>query len=107
MFNPFPTVPVTAQVGWTYNGALYCTQCEPEPYLSRTHGDLVQPVLRVDAQPGDICDNCLDYLDGEPELPYAHLAGAACQGCGREDPCGVHYADCTLLETGDEVIQRS
>ena len=39
-------------------------------------------------------------------LPYAHLADDACQGCGTVDPCGEHFADCTLLEPGDILINR-
>jgi len=27
-----------------------------------------------------------------------------CQGCGRVDPCGEHYEDCTLLEPGDNLV---
>ena len=30
----------------------------------------------------------------------------ACDGCGRVDPCGIHYTDCTLLELGDYVVER-
>jgi hypothetical protein len=41
-----------------------------------------------------------------PALPYAHLADA-CQGCGRVDPCGEHYADCALLEPGDLMVSRA
>jgi hypothetical protein len=29
-----------------------------------------------------------------------------CKGCGKVDPCGHHYADCTLLEPGDILIER-
>jgi hypothetical protein len=28
----------------------------------------------------------------------------ACRGCGRVDPCGVHYPHCSLLDEGDFVI---
>ena len=31
----------------------------------------------------------------------------ACLGCGRCDSMGVHYRDCTLLETGDWVVERT
>ena len=64
MFNPFPTTPVYSQVGWSYNGALYCTDHEPEPYLYRTMGDLVQPVLLADVTADDVCDDCGEFLDG-------------------------------------------
>jgi hypothetical protein len=40
------------------------------------------------------------------KLPYAHLTDA-CHGCGREDPCGEHYADCALLEPGDFMVSRA
>lgn len=29
-----------------------------------------------------------------------------CKGCGREEPCGVHYDDCKYLEVGDYIIPR-
>lgn len=29
-----------------------------------------------------------------------------CTGCGREDPCGVHYEDCPHLEPGDFTVPR-
>jgi hypothetical protein len=63
MFNPYPTVPVYSQVGWAYNGTLYCNLHEPEPYLQRTHGDLVQPVLRCDLDTEEVCDDCGEALD--------------------------------------------
>jgi hypothetical protein len=37
--------------------------------------------------------------------PYAHVTDA-CQGCGNVDPCGEHFADCTLLEPGDVLFDR-
>ena len=30
-----------------------------------------------------------------------------CLGCGMHDPCGVHYEDCTELESGDWVVPRN
>lgn len=42
----------------------------------------------------------------KPALPYAHLAGTACQGCGMVEPMGRHYADCTLLEGDEEIVAR-
>lgn len=42
----------------------------------------------------------------EAALPYAHLGDTACQGCGRVEPMGVHYSDCTLLEPGDTTVER-
>lgn len=36
----------------------------------------------------------------------ASLEDLSCGGCGMEDPCGVHYDDCTLLEEGDWVVAR-
>ena len=33
-------------------------------------------------------------------LPDAE-PNSGCDGCGMIDPCGVHYADCRLLEPGD------
>lgn len=34
------------------------------------------------------------------------LDDMSCKGCGRVDPCGEHYTDCTLLEPGDTLIER-
>jgi hypothetical protein len=49
-----------------------------------------------------------DYAVGpKPEIstmPFIHLLGAACTGCGKPDPCGVHYEDCVLLEPGDWIV---
>lgn len=56
-----------------------------------------------------------EYLDAEALLEPVAAAGAAaagwyggsaCQGCGREDPAGIHYADCPLLEPGDLILDR-
>lgn len=38
-------------------------------------------------------------------LPYAGKPDS-CQGCGRVEPMGVHYSDCTLLEPGDITVER-
>lgn len=41
----------------------------------------------------------------KPEL-YPYYPGDGCYGCGRVDPCGYHYEDCTLLEPGDGLVER-
>ena len=38
---------------------------------------------------------------------YPYKRKDSCRGCGRHDPCGVHYDDCTLLEPGDLVVARA
>ena len=59
---PFPTRPVTDQVGWSYNGTLYCGDHQPDPYLSSL-GDRVEPVFLSDVTHDDVCDICGELLE--------------------------------------------
>lgn len=52
-------------------------------------------------------DGVLRLAESAPVAFGALSADDACQGCGRVDPCGAHYSDCTLLEPGDKLIERS
>ena len=59
---PFPTRPVTDQVGWSYNGALYCGDHQPDPYMESL-ADRVEPVFLSDVSADDVCDICLERLE--------------------------------------------
>jgi hypothetical protein len=45
-----------------------------------------------------------DWYDWHVEQYRAHIG--ACLGCGRLEPMGVHYPDCSLLEEGDPLMPR-
>jgi hypothetical protein len=52
-------------------------------------------VVPVPPFDGSTCD------EGHRDCPVA------CTGCGRCDPCGIHFEDCPFLEPGGWVVTRT